>query len=95
MNNSKEKSASATVSRRFSRRFQIDLIVEGVLVGLAGGGVVTLYRLSLSNAEKLLRAITGTINGDLSLMGLWFLALLVLVAIVGTLVRWELRNPAG
>lgn len=89
MNNSKEKNASATVSRRFSRRFQIDLIVEGVLVGLAGGGVVTLYRLSLSNAEKLLRAITGAINGDLSLMGLWFLALLVLVAIVGTLVRWE------
>ena len=41
---------TSTVERHFSRRFQVALVGEGALVGLLGGGVVTLYRLSLSYA---------------------------------------------
>ena len=89
MGKSNSNNASAVVSRRFSRRYQIDLVFEGIIVGLAGGGVVTLYRLSLSNAEKLLRVITGAISGNLSLMALWFVVLLVLLLLVGALMRWE------
>ena len=85
MDKNNSNNASAVVSRRFSRRYQIDLVFEGVLVGLVGGGVVTLYRLSLSNAEKLLRAITGAITGNIPLMVLWFLVLLVLLVFVGAL----------
>lgn len=89
MGKSNSNNASAVVSRRFSRRYQIDLVFEGIIVGLAGGGVVTLYRLSLSNAEKLLRAITGAISGNLSLMALWFVVLLALLLLVGALMCWE------
>ena len=49
---------TSAVERHFSRRFQVALVGEGALVGLLGGGVVTLYRLSLSYAEKEMRDIT-------------------------------------
>ena len=89
MDKTNSNNASAAVSRRFSRRYQIDLVFEGILVGLFGGGVVTLYRLSLSYAENLLRAITGAISGKAPQMALWFVVLLVLLIFVGTLMRWE------
>ena len=53
------KSTDDPVSRRLSRRFQVSLVWEGALVGVVGGGIVTLYRLALSHAERLLRAVTG------------------------------------
>lgn len=84
-----QPNASAAVSRRFSRRFQVDLVVEGALVGLLGGGVVTLYRLSLSNAEKLLRSATEQIAGNPALMAAWALAVVGLMLVVGSLIRWE------
>ena len=56
---------TSAVERHFSRRFQVALVGEGALVGLLGGGVVTLYRLSLSYAEKEMRGITGLISGNL------------------------------
>ena len=77
------------MSRRFSRRFQIDLVIEGALVGIFGGGVVTLYRLSLSGAEKLLRQVTGSIAGNVPFMCLWFLFLAALLFLVGSLMKWE------
>ena len=89
MGTSTDQNASAAVSRRFSRRFQVDLIIEGALVGLVGGGVVTLYRLSLSNAEGLLRQITGSIAGNVPYMCLWFGVLALLLLLVGTLMKWE------
>ncbi len=89
MNETADTGASAHVSRRFSRKYQIDLIVEGALVGLFGGGVVTLYRLSLSTAEGLLRRITGLANGQVVLMGAWFAVLALLTFMVGKLVLWE------
>ena len=39
------KHKTNVIERHFSRRFQVALIGEGLLVGLMGGGVVTLYRL--------------------------------------------------
>ncbi|WP_321970591.1 ClC family H(+)/Cl(-) exchange transporter [Paratractidigestivibacter sp.] len=89
MSSSDPQNASAAVSRSFSRRFQIDLVIEGALVGLFGGGVVTLYRLSLSGAEELLRQVTGSIAGNLLYMALWFLFLAVLLLLVGKLMTWE------
>lgn len=90
MGNSSRKTDDATsLKRRFSRRYQIDLVLEGCLVGLMGGGVVTLYRLSLSYAEKALRYFTGAALGKPVLMLLWFVFLAFLVVIVGKLVTWE------
>ena len=77
------------VSRRLSRRFQVSLVWEGALVGLVGGGVVTLYRLALSGAEGLLRSLTGDLAGSLFGMLGWFALLGVLYAVVTALLRWE------
>lgn len=75
--------------RRLSRRFQVSLVWEGALVGLLGGTVVTLYRLALSGAERLLRGVTSAAAGDAALMAAWFVALLLMMLAVSRLVRWE------
>lgn len=80
---------NVTVRRRLRPTLQLDLVGEGALVGLLGGGVVTLYRLSLSTAEKTLRRLTGAAAGDPLLMGLWFAFLALLVLVVGRLMLWE------
>ena len=81
--------SSDPVSRRLSRRFQVSLVWEGALVGLVGGGVVTLYRLALSGAERLLRGVTGAAAGDALLMACWFCVLAVVLIVVSALLRWE------
>ena len=48
----------SVIRRRLSRRFEAWKVVEGALVGLTAGVVVTLYRVVLSQAERLLRAVT-------------------------------------
>ena len=63
------KHKTNVIERHFSRRFQVALIGEGLLVGLMGGGVVTLYRLCLSFAEAQMRSITQSIAGNLALYG--------------------------
>lgn len=77
------------VARRLSRRFQVALVGEGALVGLAAGAVVTLYRLALSGAEGLLRSITAAASGRPLAVAGWFVVLAFLLAVVGRLVRWE------
>ena len=86
--------ASNPVERRLSRRFQVSLVWEGALVGLVGGGVVTLYRLALSWAERMLRGITGAAAGDALLVACWFCVLAVTLLVVSALLRWE-PNTSG
>lgn len=77
------------LEKRLSRPNQARLVLEGALVGLAGGGIVTLYRLALSHAEKLLRSLTGTASGNPLLIALWFLVLAAVLLIVCRLMLWE------
>lgn len=77
------------VARRLSRRFQVTLVGEGVLVGLAGGAVVTLYRIALSHAEGLLRSVTGALSGGWVGPLCWLVALAAMMLVVGRLVSWE------
>lgn len=79
----------APVERRLSKRFQISLVWEGALVGLFGGGVVTLYRLALSSAEGLMRALTGDAAGDVVRMLGWCALLAIMLILVSALMRWE------
>lgn len=78
-----------TVGRRLSRRFQVNLVGEGALAGLLGGGVVTLYRLALSLAEKGLRSITSAFAGHAILVAAWFAILAVILVVVSKLMLWE------
>ena len=86
--------ASNPVERRLSRRFQVSLVWEGALVGLVGGGVVTLYRLALSWAERMLRGITGAAAGDALLVACWFCVLAITLLVASALLRWE-PNTSG
>ena len=82
-------SSQNPVKRRLSRRFQVNLVFEGALVGLLGGGVVTFYRLSLSSAESLLRSLTGQAAGNALLTAAWFIALAAILVAVCALMKWE------
>lgn len=77
------------VSRRFSRRFQINLVIEGALVGILGGGLVALYRLALRCAEEGLRSVTSLASGSPLGMALWFAILAVVLMVVSRLLLWE------
>ena len=61
------------IRRRLSKRFQVSLVWEGALVGLLGGSIVTLYRLSLTWAEKTMRSLSGLFSllDGLPLLRLW------------------------
>ncbi|OUO61045.1 chloride channel protein [Olsenella sp. An270] len=81
--------AEDPVSRRLSRRLPVSLVWEGALVGLAGGAIVTLYRLALSWAESVLRDFTSSAVGDpVGILG-WFALLAVMLVAVCLLLRWE------
>lgn len=86
---SRDATAQSPVERRLSRRFQVNLVGEGALVGLVGGGVVTLYRLSLSNAEALMRKITGAAAGNVLAMAGWIATLALILLVVSRLIKWE------
>ncbi len=84
-----ESEASQSLKKRFSSRYQLVLVGEGLLVGIFGGAAVTLYRMSLSAAERFLRFITGLAVGHpLAVVG-WFAVLAVLCFIVCRLMLWE------
>ena len=83
---------------RFSRRFQANLVMEGVLVGAAVGVVITCYRFVLSHMEAFLRSvIVGSVN---KMLGPFLGALLVAAAfcaigyVVSKVVDWE-KDTAG
>ena len=81
--------STSPIPRRLSRRFQMAMVGEGILVGILAGAVITLYRLALSNAERLLRLVTSLAAQSLLGHVLWALALLALCLLVCALVRWE------
>ena len=74
---------------RPTRRHQIALAGEGVLVGIAVGVLISLYRMSLSHAERALRSITEFLLSGGALALLWFFALAIILVAVGRLMLWE------
>ena len=82
-------SVRATVETRLSHRFQVYMVAEVLLVGLAGGAVVTLYRVALSGAEGALRVATAAVRQTPALVAVWVLAALLVCAIVSRLMLWE------
>ncbi|MCH4084180.1 MAG: ClC family H(+)/Cl(-) exchange transporter [Olsenella sp.] len=82
-------SSNNVVTRRLSRRFQVYMIGEGLLVGLAGGVVVSLYRMALSHAEAILRLAAGVISNNWVYLPLWFAFLVVICGVVCRLMVLE------
>ncbi|MGI6755495.1 MAG: chloride channel protein [Atopobiaceae bacterium] len=77
------------VAHHLTHRYQVNLVGQGALVGLAGGAVVSAYRFALSHAESLLRTIiSAAAKIPFGMLG-WFVVLLALCFIVGRLMVWE------
>ena len=72
-----------------ARRIPVMLITEGLCVGLVGGFVVLLYRVSLTFAGDWLVKILSYMKGNPFRCVVWFLILAALAWIVGKLVKWE------
>nr|WP_288452853.1 ClC family H(+)/Cl(-) exchange transporter [uncultured Anaerostipes sp.] len=69
--------------------FSISLVLNGLLVGLAAGGIAIFYRLMLNYAENALFAVIDFTKGNGLLMTVWFLLLILMGILVGRLVAWE------
>lgn len=76
------------IERRMEH-YQIRLVGEGLLVGAVSGLVVLAYRVILTYAGEWLTIILAYAKGNLPRMALWFLALLLMAAVMARLVRWE------
>ena len=66
----------------FSRRYQVKLVGEGALVGVAAGLVVSLYRMALGGAEESMRRTTQLLSQNGAAVVLWILVVLVLARVV-------------
>ena len=77
------------IERHFSRRLQIDMVGDGVLVGAFVGLIITAYRMSLSLSERILRAMIADISGRFLPMACWFLALAGIAYLIARLMQYE------
>lgn len=70
-------------------KYYLRLSVEGILIGLVAGIVVSLYRFLLTSSESLLYSILDFIQGNVFMIAIWFIFLIAMGLIVGYLMRWE------
>ena len=83
------KSDRQAIERHFSRRLQVAMVGEGVLVGAVTGVVITLYRLSLSTSETLLRGYLASSGGSVLRIMALFAGLIVASVVVARLMQFE------
>ena len=81
--------AQNAIERHFSRRLQVDMVGEGVLVGAFAGVIITCYRMGLSTAEGLLRGLIPTLGASPALAAGWLLALGFAAVAIARLMQWE------
>ena len=70
------------------------LTVQGVLVGIFAGLMVSLYRYLLYASEDVLRSYLDIINGNLIYIIVFFVGLIILGLLTAWLMRWE-RDAMG
>ena len=89
MANERTNRSQEVIERHFSRRLQIDMVGDGALVGAVVGIIITGYRVSLSLAERILRAMIADISGRVLPMAAWFAALAGLAYLIARLMQFE------
>lgn len=70
-------------------KYYIRLIIEGILIGIASGIIVSSYRYALSSSENIFFSIFNFIKEDYLLIILWFIILAFMGIITGILMKWE------
>lgn len=77
------------LNKQFSRRLQIDLVVEGVIVGLLAGLTITLYRITLDKAEEFVMWLHNYMHEMPLVIILWLVIAVCLGCVVCFLTRCE------
>jgi H+/Cl- antiporter ClcA len=72
-----------------AKYMQYALVVNGLLVGVAAGGIAVLYRIMLDRGEKILRWMLAAVQGNGLMIAGWFVGLVFVALLVARLVRWE------
>lgn len=83
------QSSHSPLIMRLSSEHQLTLLGEGLLVGVVAGAIVTLYRIALSFAERLLRSYTTMAAGNVLAVVGWIVILCVIFIAVCKLMIWE------
>lgn len=81
------KSKRTSLERELSHRHRIWLVCAGAATGLVAGVAITFYRLALAQAEQLMRSFTLELGKTVLGIFIWFLILMGIVLIVGTLIK--------
>ncbi|QIB68215.1 ClC family H(+)/Cl(-) exchange transporter [Aminipila butyrica] len=71
------------------RSFRYVLILEGIVTGVVGGGVVILFRYLLTYADKLLQMVLSHGQNHIGVVACWFIVLVAGAMIVARLLKWE------
>ncbi len=71
------------------QNFRLKLLGQGIIVGIFSGFLIVLYRIVLEKAEELRNFIFNLNISRYKLMPIWFLILIILAYIVGTLITNE------
>lgn len=82
-------SERSVIERHFSRRLQVTMVGEGLLIGAVVGVIITLYRMGLSGAEGLLRRLVPLLRTNVALCLGWFVILVLAAIAVTRLVMTE------
>lgn len=69
--------------------FRLKLMIEGIFVGILSGFLIVLYRITLEKAEELRQKFILDFNGNIKLIGIWFIFLIIAAYIVGLLIKSE------
>lgn len=69
--------------------FRLNLMIEGIFVGILSGFLIVLYRITLEKAEELRQKLILVLNGNVKLIPIWFLFLIIGAYIVGILIKGE------
>ena len=70
-------------------KYHFNLLIEGLLIGIVSGIIVSFYRFSLMKAENLLYYIISIVKGNIYYIILWFIALIIMGLIVAYLMKFE------
>lgn len=83
------KKDTAHIIGRRTEHYQIILVAEGLLVGIASGLVVLAYRVLLGYGSEWLDHILAFASGHPVRIAGWFLILMLLAFVVSQFVKWE------
>jgi H+/Cl- antiporter ClcA len=76
-------------SKQKHQKIQVQLVWEGLLIGVVAGGVVVLYRIALAYDKAWLSVVLNAVRENPVWIIGWFFLLFLLALLTGYLMKWE------